>query len=304
MNSVVFRDFCYEDSNNCIYSIDMIRLSCKISVDYFSKKIDSRLSILNNIEKWQSSKIGEFKHNYKIVDNDNSFWLGFISNSELYCGEGGVGNPKKKYNLTIEFNPNKLRDMKLLTYLLSLSFEDNLQCPIMWHLVSCDFAFDIETNILNICGFDKGRKRALKIYDNGGDNKTYYIGENNNRLKIYNKRIESNLDYELTRIELTHKVDIDVLDLIRHKIDLNLSKYFPDLFLKDYQVEFKDFEIDSTLQALVYAVNNGFPLHDLSRRYRDKVKDFLNEKKPIVFDYNGFALALSRVLCFYFPYYL
>ncbi len=41
----------------------------------------------------------------------------------------------------------------------------------------------------------------------GFDNKTIYIGKTDNRIKIYNKKIESNLDIkgELTRIEISKK---------------------------------------------------------------------------------------------------
>ena len=43
----------------------------------------------------------------------------------------------------------------------------------------------------------------------GYDNKTYYIGRSNNRIKIYNKKLESNLDYDLTRVEITSKIDLE-----------------------------------------------------------------------------------------------
>ncbi|MBQ9658484.1 MAG: hypothetical protein IJV31_06930 [Clostridia bacterium] len=44
------------------------------------------------------------------------------------------------------------------------------------------------------------KKSTLLTYDCGGDDKTYYIGKRDNRIKIYNKKIESNLDYDLTRM--------------------------------------------------------------------------------------------------------
>ena len=58
-----------------------------------------------------------------------------------------VNNEKKdmhdgKYNLTIEFNPNKLKDNKLVIKILSLSDD--------WYIKSYDIAFDLRININDI----------------------------------------------------------------------------------------------------------------------------------------------------------
>ena len=55
-------------------------------------------------------------------------------------------------------------------------------------------------------GLDKERKKDFRMFSCGYDNKTYYIGRSNNRIKIYNKKLESNLDYDLTRVEITSKI--------------------------------------------------------------------------------------------------
>lgn len=300
--SIVCNDFCVSDIYNNIYSIDMIRLRTRFTTEFFMKKIDSRVSILKNVEKWESSKIGDFKYNYNInLDDGNSFWFGFISNKDLYCGDGGVNNPSHKFNFTIEFNPNKICNCALLDYLLSLRYEEILEVGLVWEVVSCDFAFDIQTNILNLTGFDKKRKKCLMTYDNGGDDKTYYIGKGQNRIKIYNKKIESNLDYDLTRIELSHKfsksLDIKYLSC---GLDLSIGSYFPELFLKDYQLEIEDLQQNDTFKAVIYAVNNGYPLNELTRYTRDKIKSYLKEKKPIVIDFKCFNLAFLSTIRFWF----
>lgn len=298
---VVFKDFCVE-SENCYYSIDMIRLRTRFTTEFFMKKIDSRVSILSNVEKWESSRIGDFRYNYNVVLEDgNSFWFGFISNKDLYCGDGGINNPSHKFNFTIEFNPNKINNCKLLDFLLSLRYEDFLQVGLNWEVVSCDFAFDIPTNILNLTGFDKKRKKCITTFDNGGDDKTYYIGKGQNRVKIYNKRIESGLDYDLTRIELTHKFQ-RTLDIryLNSGLDLKIGSYFPELFLKDYQMEIEDLQLDSTFKIILFAVNNGYPLNELTGYYRRKVKNYLKEKKPIVIDFQCFNKAFISTIRFWF----
>ena len=96
------------------------------------------------------------------------------------------------------------------------------------------------------------------------------MGRTNNRIKIYNKRIESGLDYDLTRVEITSKIDLNIKDILFYAYDVKL----PDLYLNNYLYSFKDYE-DRTLLAILYAVQSGFNLNDLSRRYKDKVKSLL-----------------------------
>lgn len=108
------------------------------------------------------------------------------------------------------------------------------------------------------------------MFSQGGDNRTYYLGRTNNRIKIYNKKIESGLDYDLTRLEISSKLDFEVnmIDFYHYDIEL------PELYLNNYLYSFNDYE-DKTLLAVLYAVQCGFNLNDLSRRYKDKVKSLL-----------------------------
>lgn len=110
----------------------------------------------------------------------------------------------------------------------------------------------------------------MRVFSNGYDNKTYYMGRTNNRVKIYNKKIEANLKTELTRVEITSKIDLEHRLLDRFIYDVKL----PEIYLNNYLYSFKDYE-DKTLLAILYAVQSGFNLNDLSRRYKDKVKNLL-----------------------------
>lgn len=81
------------------------------------------------------------------------------------------------------------------------------------------------------------------------------FGRSNNRVKIYNKKKESNLDIrsELTRIEVTSKQDYKYNPL--NYFSPNIC--FPELYTSDYMYTFKDYE-DKTLLAILYAVQNRF----------------------------------------------
>lgn len=72
--------------------------------------------------------------------------------------------------------------------------------------------------------------------------------------------------------------------------------------MKDYQISIDDLQGNKTLMAVVYAVNAGLPLHDLSRDYKVKVKEFLQKKKPIDIDFNCFGVTLVKYLVYYFPF--
>lgn len=139
--------------NNITYSIDMIRLKTYISYFDFSTlefRFDTCWSNFVN-KKYFSSKYSDFKYNYVIeVGEGVSFWFGFYHNSEKV----NTSN-ENVYNLTIEFNPNKVKHNKILSYLLNLSSN--------WYLKSFDLALDLRINILDIIGYDKGRKKELKV---------------------------------------------------------------------------------------------------------------------------------------------
>lgn len=126
------------------------------------------------------------------------------------------------------------------------------------------------------------------MFSKGGEDRTYYIGRSNNRIKIYNKKIEKGLNYDLTRLEITSKLDFDV-NMIEF-YDYNVA--LPDLFLNNYLYTFKDYE-DKTMLAILYAVQSGFNISDLSRRYKDKVKKLLEGGYKIEID-NKYCTEVIR----------
>ena len=87
--------FNVEDQNKFIYSVDMLRLKARISNDFFMKNIHKAIQFDSYIESWESTKLTDFKYNYKVnVSEEFSYWFGFQSNKELYCGDGN----KKRFN--------------------------------------------------------------------------------------------------------------------------------------------------------------------------------------------------------------
>lgn len=274
--------------NNIIYSVDMIRLKTYISYSLFSE-LEFRFNTCweQYVEKkWTSGRAFSFFYNYNIkIENGISFYFGFLHNSEKRSE-----NDSLKYNFTIEFNPNKVQDNKILLYLLDLSGE--------WYIKSLDMACDLKINILDII-YDKGLKRSVMTISSGFDDKTYRIGKGNGHIKIYNKKRESNLDidYDLTRVEISMEYDdFDVKNMIIYKFD---KKVFPELYLQKYCYSFSEYK-DKTMLAIMYAVQNGFPINELSRAYKTKLKNMLECGHKIKFNHIAATQAVTRIVFGYF----
>lgn len=122
-------------------------------------------------------------------------------------------------------------------------------------------------------------------------------------IKIYNKKRESDLHItgDLTRIEITREVDDFFLaDLVMW----NYDNFFPDIYLNQYVYSLSDFEevkeSEKTTRALLFAVQSGYPLRDLTRTYREKVKKMLQGGYKIKFDNKIANQVLRQTILYYF----
>ena len=71
------------------------------------------------------------------------------------------------------------------------------------------------------------------------------------------------------------------------------------MYLSNYLYSFNDYK-DTTLLAILYAVQNGFPLKDLSRRYKEKIKTMLEGGYQIKFSNKIATQIVKEVIFFYF----
>lgn len=278
-NSVTF--------DNITYSIDMIRLKTHFNFFTFSE-IEFRFNTCYKhvvAMKWTSDRYQDFFYNYRIkFDDDTSFYFGYCHNTEKRNL-----SPSSCYNFTIEFNPNKLKDNRIILWILSLTGE--------WYIKSYDLAMDLKISILDLLLDTSGRQ----IFDTrsfGYDNKTYTCGKGDGRYKVYNKKIESSLNCpgDLTRVEVSRTFDdYPVCEISSLQYDGN----FPNIYLNQYLYTFNDYK-DVTLLAVLYAVQNGFPIKDLTRSYKVKIKKLLNGGYKINFDSKSATLVLNKTIFSYF----
>ena len=281
--------------DNITYSLDMLRLKTYISFETYSKiEFFIEAYFKDKVKKfWVSDRPMCFHYNYNVeIEEGKSFYFGFHHNSEkLNFSEHKDYKNVDLYNFTIEFNPNKLKDNKLIMYLLSLSGE--------WYIKSYDLAMDIRISILDLIWDMSGRAQE-KIFSNGYDDKTIYLGSGSGRIKIYNKKKESKLNMlgDLTRVEVSKELeDFDI-----RKIKLfNFDNDFPNIYTNNYMFTFEDYdEKNRTLLAILYAVQNGFPLKNLSRVYRSKIKNMLEGGYKIKFDNTTATQVVRHTILTYF----
>lgn len=274
------------ENNNIIYSLDMLRLKTYLSYTTFSEIEFRFASVWEKYvkRKYTSGKMSNFFYNYVIeIEEGLNFWFGFLHNTEKR------EDRNEYYNFTIEFNPNKIKDNKILIYLLSLSGS--------WYIRSYDLAIDLKINI-NELNVDFSGRREMKIFSKGGDDKTIYLGKGDGRIKVYNKKKESNLENikDLTRIEISR--ECDDFDIRNVKL-LNYDGNFPTIYLNSYVYSFSDYD-DKTLLAILYAVQSGYPVKDLTKTYRRKIKELLQGGYKILFDKKSVTQLLRSTIFYYF----
>lgn len=273
---------------NMTYSIDKIRLKTYITYSTYTKVEFFVNTVWKEYLKrnYTSGKISNYKYNYNIeICEGKSFFFGFFHNTE----KPSFKDLRKRYSLYIEFNPNKLKDNGIIKYLLSLSNE--------WYIRSYDLAVDIETNILNFI-VDKSGKRLMHTISGGGDNLTYMSGKGDGRFKIYNKKRESNLDIkgELTRVEISRSLEeFDIVGISRYEyLDV-----FPEIYLNNYVMTLDDYG-NETLLAVLYAVQQGYPINSLSRVYKDKIKKMFEGGYQVKFSSKFAEEILQETIYYYF----
>lgn len=274
--------------NNIIYSLDMFRVKTYITYSKFSDiqfMIDTAYKDKVN-RFWISDRKQNFHYNYSIeVGDGKSIYFGFMHNTET----PRFNKEDTTYNFTIEFNPNKLKDNSLLMYLLNISGD--------WYIRSYDMAFDVPINILDLITDMSGRNFE-RVDNRGFDNKTIYLGKGDGRVKIYNKKLESDLNLvgDLTRIEISREMD----DFeIRKVVGLKYDNVFPIVYTNNYIYSLSDYQ-DKTTLALLYAVQHGFPLRDLTYTYRSKIKSMLEGGYRLKFDNKVVTDVLRQTIYYYF----
>ena len=246
--------------NDLVLSIDGVVLDISISRPELRDLLNTNIATMSasgkvEVKTWQSFKPGTFRENIHFsVDERRGFWLGH--------GLNGNGVLIDRYRL--DFNPNKVSDDPNFRIILEFLLRNSRAS--LCRIARFDLAIDIPVD-RSKCFLVKDRR--LYIERRHGQEHTQYLGSKSStvgRVKLYNKALEADLDYPLTRLELT-------LDPKMPYEKVN----FPVVWcLSDQQIALDGLKVTDTEKFIMNAVLQGYgTLNDLGRKTRAKIEKLL-----------------------------
>ena len=256
------------------YSIDMVRLKVEVPVKVLDSLILKPFESEPNIKYSMKTSITAYRHNFFIEGYDLfgckcSYWIGASHNSRKHSDHTDI---------VLEYNPNKCNGEPVLQYVLDHIYKDNKYVEVK----SLDVAIDIPCNILELNIGQSGNMNR-RIFDNGSDDKTYYFrkGKSNGAIKIYNKKRESKLGYELTRYEITLNPNIYISCMDSYDVPDNL--FIPVTNISNFQIPIDLSGSDKVI--LLACMEHMEYIKYLDRRKRKKIEQLLAENCSIDFDF-------------------
>ena len=253
----------------------MVRLKVEVPVRVLDSLVIKPFETEPNIKYSMKTSITAYRHNFFIEGYDMfgckcSYWIGASHNSRKHSDHTDI---------VLEYNPNKCNGEPILQYVLDHIYKDNKYVEVK----SLDVAIDIPCNILDL-NISKSGNMSRRIFDNGSDDKTYYFrkGKSNGAIKIYNKKRESKLNYELTRYEITLTPNMCISDMESYDVPDNL--FIPIRDISSFQLPLKIKDTDKVL--LLACMENSDYLGMLGRDKRKKIEQILAENCSISFDYS------------------
>ena len=265
------------------YSVDMVKLKTRLKVDYV-EKIISLFSSEPNCMYWEKRGIGDYRHNFKFEEAPGQRWYLAVQHNSA---------PKSaKVDIVLKYNPNKCKDVPLLEYVLANFYRNSPAVEVL----AMDIACDIPVNILDL-SFRKG-KRDMITYDKGSDNKTFYVGArgSNGYSKIYNKKRESNLDYELTRYEITILPKMLISSMVNGCYQFDSDLLLPICYVGGFQFQLDDKLSGQDKLNVLACMENPNLLGLLEKRKAKKIRDILSLINPLPFDTANINSAILNFL--------
>ena len=247
--------------DNLIFSIDNVVLDFSITSLELQDLFEFNINMMSNSSKifvrsWEGHGAGSFRKQCVFqLDDERSFWL----------GQGLIGNGTLLDRYRLDFNPNKLADDPNLRSIREFLVRNSRS--VLCRVTRFDLAIDIPVE-REKCFLVKDRR--MYIERRHGKEYTQYLGSKSSkigRVKLYNKTAEADLDYPLTRLELT-------LDPAKsfEKISFPLVYY-----LNTDAIAESDIKVSDTDRFILNALLQGYgTLNDLGRKTRAKMQSLLD----------------------------
>lgn len=245
-----------------IYSCDMMRFKLNFRQDELPNVVTTFDSYMRLDVKNYPLCTQKFRfRNFVVIDYN-------YSTLELGIGFNGIGTDCM-FEGFVQFNPNKCFQNDQCLQDLRLIFSSCWSVDLLrW-----DFAIDIPVERYRVKLVKDSRR--FQCVRNSADDFTEYLGVRSHLgfVKVYNKKIESDLLQDLTRVEIT------MPDLLGSGEDF--SKYFPTVYIQRLQNEM-EFGIsslsdtDKVLVELLQTVQNpDYYIKRLGRGKREKLEKYI-----------------------------
>lgn len=271
------------------YSVDLVKLRLALTIKFINE-IRKNSYIVQTMSK---------KLRYKESHCYDETYL-YIYEAKYGIKEGYMRvviryNPNSEVaSCTIECNPNKcfsfcdcLSDIGML-----------IAHSTSYYVHSMDIAMDIPTSMRNV--EVRKDKRSLTRYCRKRDNEAVYLGkrEKVNNVKVYDKQKESNLPYELTRVELKigNPLGFNFMELTKNAL--------PQIYIstpENYDEIIVNTSLSSTDRVLIVALrdhhNKVKLLHELDRKKTKKIQPYvLANTVKVDFDVEKIKEVAFRIL--------
>jgi len=243
---------------NIVYTLDKLIIDFTLETTQMIKVFSflrSGRGVLSRaeIKHWNSNSVGGFKENFTLtLDGGNSFYFAAYPNWIRSTDWANVAR--------LEFNPAKVGNSIQFRYLHAYLLARSKKVQARRFDVAIDLPLDRRDVFLH-----KDRRQYRTIQNSALD-KTEYLGQRSQhgQVKVYNKRIESGLDYDLTRVEIT-------VDFENNSYD-EFVRLFPDVtYLDTGQTQI--FEVEDNDRVLIMAcLEHPEWLAMLSRYKRKKIE--------------------------------
>lgn len=269
----------YQDimDDGATYSIDMVRLKLDFSCEKNIQAFGNWLSSPNHmfVEMYPVSfKAYGYRNLFRITcSNDFSFVVGLSFN----------GNNKDAYYLGfMEFNPNKVACEEEFQEVMSML---RVYC-FCAEVVRWDLAVDVEVR-RDICVLHKD-KRTYQLIQNSALDKDEKLGQRNKAgyVKLYNKGLESDLDVDMTRLEITVNGNMNYQDFVKilPKVDVKGDQQILNPYLS---LNGTDLVLYELLMKCDLEERQSY-IKRLGRNKADKLKPYL---RGSVFDSDKFVVS-------------
>lgn len=242
------------------YSVDMVRLLVKLRPGEYQTIFDYQ-SKMPGMSFYMSNRAKDYHYNITVKTEEYGYWMGYKHNSS-----------QDNNDFVLEYNPNKVRNDLLIDYILNNYFNKVTCYDIRYspRVCSVDIAVDIPINILNCLVFKQTKGRYMFYSGSTGrpDDYTIYVGKGAGRIKLYNKALESGLDYDLTRYEVSLKLDKPLQTIRNVKVDVETK---PILKIIDMQIGM-DPELRATISGLL---QEPYLINQMSQYKRKKYRELM-----------------------------